>query len=422
MDAALLDVETREPFAYRPDTAGPLRFTALCLVYLYVLQYPMSKLLPINLDEASYDYADWLVAYGFVFVSAAIFMSTMYYAMTGPPVILRFQFLRQKSNPLKFAAVVGIFALFFAWSYAMLKLHIGMTFYVDFDPLPFRLTGLLFYGRLLVQPVILAYIADSYSHSRLRWLLLGMLAALGAWAALTSGSRFIGIMFAVPMMFLFHGRRRYLVFAAATLVLLTISTLTRNLYLPYEIGGDYIDIYANTENRDAAVQRMHMDTISYLIARPMGMGEVLMTLGYGDISHNLQDSLRTFVSFFFPQFPAGNTATVKNVYGLPDDAFGGYGLDLFSNLWVGLGGAPLLYGFGLGLIAWLLGKTYRFLAIALTRFNFDTGRELIFMLLFVLVVESRGFLFPYLLVVSWLLARESTARLVLSMFVGPRRA
>ena len=72
----------------------------------------------------------------------------------------------------------------------MVNLKIGMTIYSDFESLPFKLTGLLFYGRLFIQPMILAYIAHGYSSSKWKSLIFVLLLALGAWATLTSGSRF----------------------------------------------------------------------------------------------------------------------------------------------------------------------------------------------------------------------------------------
>jgi hypothetical protein len=110
---------------------------------------------------------------------------------------------------------------------------------------------------------------------------------------------------------------------------------------------------------------------------------------------------------------------VKAIYGLPDDAFGGYGLDLFSNFWVRLGGSPVLYGLGVALIGWMLGKTYRLFVIGMTRFGFKTGITLIYILLFILVAEARIFMFPWLLVAGWAFARPSTSRLVLEMLGKP---
>lgn len=429
--AATLDgIEWLKPFTYEPDKKSPFRFTWLSLFFIYVLQYPLTQLLPADAVTSyglakTYGYSEWLVAYGFVIASTLIFVSALYGGMSGQPVTIHpplRSLWKVKKRPVGFPLVVLAFGVFFVWSYLMLKLHIGMTIHGDFDPLPFKMAGFLFYGRLLIQPLVLAYIADSYSASQRKWIVLAMLAALGGWAALTSGSRFVGIVFAAPVLLLFQGKGRYVAFAVGTLVFMAIANATRSLYLPYELGDKYIAIYANDETQAATTEDVPLTTLTYLITRPMGMHEVLQTLDYGNIASNIQDSAKTFFAFFLPYVAPGNTATIKDIYGLPEDAFGGYGLDLFSNFWVGLGGSPVLYGLGVALMGWMLGRTYRCFAIGITRFGFYTGTTLIFVLLFILVFEGRGLLSPWILLAGWLFSRESTSRLAFSLFRNPYTA
>jgi hypothetical protein len=321
-----------------------------------------------------------------------------------------------KTPKIGLFAVLLVFALFFVWSYVMVKLKIGMTIYADFEPLPFKLTGLLFYGRLFIQPMILAYIAYSYSSSKWKNLIFVLLLALGAWAALTSGSRFVGIMFAIPLFLLLKGKSRYIFFGIAVMAYITIATLSRSFYLPFQIGVDFIiQIYANVEHQTSALENLYLLPISYLISRPMGIGEVLMTMNFGDITPGIFDSLQNLFAYFLPFIPQGMGVSVKNIYGLDDDAFGGFGLDLFSNYWVFFGGSLIPYVFGLAFSAWLLGRTYRLFVIGLHRFEFKEGAMLVFILLFILFFEGRAFLFPWLLIAAWIFSRKNTPRRIFSI-------
>ena len=141
----------------------------------------------------------------------------------------------------------------------------------------------------------------------------------------------------------------------------------------------------------------------------------LARVNFGPITPSLLDSFLSFISYFLPFVPQGNSVSIKNIYGLDDAAFGGFGLDMFSNYWVFFGGNLLLYGLGLVLIGWMLGKTHRLFTIALARFGLNEGSMLIFILLFILVFEGRGFLFPSLLLTAWLCSRNTAPRLVFSM-------
>lgn len=404
---------------YGPDTKYPLRFAWISLFFIYVLQYPLSRLI-INAssESAQYDYVEWMIAYSFVIVSSAIIMASLYVGMAGSPVRIDqpVQFRWTLRRRIRLSTVMLSFALFFLWSYLMLHLKIGMTIYADFDPLPFKLVGLLVYGRLCFQPLILAYIARSYASSGFKWFVFPMLVALGVWVSLTSGSRFAGIMFALPMLFLYKGKSKYVAFSTALFLNITVASLTRHFYLPFQIGGEYIEIYANEAYQATITESIILLPIYYIIGRPMGMAEVLMTLNFGEITPSFLDSLLSLFSYFVPFVPRGDSVSIKNIYGHDDDSFGGLGLDMFSNYWVFFGGSLALYLLGLVLIGWMLGKTYRLLAIALMQLGFKEGSMLIFVLLFILIFEGRGFLFTFLLIAAYILSRRGTFRILRSMF------
>jgi hypothetical protein len=404
----------QNPFIFRLDKKYPMRFAWASLIFIYVLQYPLNQLLPGVIPMPQYDWSVWLVAFVFILLSAAVFMSTLYVGMSGKPakINLSVQLRGKLSKRMGFPMVITVFALFGLWSYLMVNLKIGMTIYADIDPLPFRLVGILFYGRLFVQPMVLAYIANGYSNSKLKLFIFLLLAALSAWVSLTSGSRFVAIMFAMPMLLLFKGKSRYLAFAFTLLSSITIASLSRHFYLPFIIGGDYIQLYANAEYQASSTKNIFLLPFAYIISRPMGIAEVLMTFNFGDITPGFADSLQSFLAYFLPYISPSNSESIKNIYGLSDNVFGGYGLDMFSNFWVKFGGEPFLYFLGIALIGWLLGKTYRKFAIGMARFGFKGFTFLIFVLLFILIFEGRGNLFPGLLLMGWLFSRKNTSRIL----------
>lgn len=388
-----------------------------------MLQYPLSQLFPALVSESQYEWSDWLVAYSFVLISITIFISAIVIGMNGRLVKI-FPAIEARLAPtkrLELPFALFVFGLFGLWSYLMVNLKIGMTIYTDFAPLPFRLTGFLFYGRLFVQPLFLAYIALGYRNSRMKWIIYFLLITLGAWVAMSSGSRFASILFALPIVMLFKGNARYIAFGIPLLAYIIIASLSRSFYLPMVIGDvDIIRIYANELMQESAVENILLQPFEYIVTRPMGISEVLMTLKFGQITPSFMDSLQVFISYFVPFVPSGISVSVKNIYGYEDDFTGGLGLDLFSNYWVMFGGNPLLYIIGLSLIGWILGKTYRLFAIGMRRFEFNDFYMLLFILLFLLIIEGRGYLFPTLLALGWLFSKKITPRIVfgiLGLFV-----
>jgi hypothetical protein len=413
-----LTVNTQNPFIFQLDKKFPMRFAWASLVFIYVLQYPLNQLIPKGVPIPQYDWSTWLVAYCFVLISVPIFMLTLYVGLSGRPVqIFPTVRLRWKSKKrMGLPMLIMVFILFGLWSYLMVNLKIGMTIYTSFDPLPYRIIGILFYGRLFVQPLILAYIMIGYANSRLKWFLFLLLAALGAWVSLTSGSRFASIMFALPMLILFKGKSKYITFGITLFTYFIIASLSRSFYLPFIIGDtELIQVYANKEYLKLITENILLNPLYYIIVRSMGIREVLMTFNFGNISPSFADAMQTFIAYFLPYIILGNRASVKNIYGLPDDVFGSFGLDMFSNFWVVFGGSFLLYLPGLALIGWILGRTHRQFVIGMERFGLKGFPNLVFILLFLLIFEGRAFLFPYLFMMSWLINRKSISRILLTM-------
>jgi hypothetical protein len=398
---------------FRPNIRQPLVFVGVSLVFLYVFQYPLWKSLasPVTVR---YSLEEWIGGYVFLSASALIFVVAMLAGMAGGPVLVGppsrgAAALRQwRPQPPRLTKALLIFVVLFAWSYVMMKLKIGMTIYADFEPLPFRMVGVLFYGRLFLHPMVIAYLATAYSSSRWRPLILILMLALGAWASLTSGSHFIGIMFALPLLLLYPGVRGLVVFGAAVSGNIMIATVTRHFFLPFVIGGDYPLFYADKIYQDAILQGLLILPVVYLVGRTMGISEVLLTLRYGNVAPSFGDSLQSLLAYYLPIFDSGVGASTKNIYGFSDDAFGGFGLGLFPNYWVALGGSWITYGLGLALAGWMLGKCYRVFAIALKRAGFQEGIFVVFVFLFLLVFDARAFLLPGFLVAGYFLSQRRT--------------
>lgn len=402
---------------FQPDKKSPLRLLLIGLVFIYLFQYPLMLAMEMPVDTAHYDWVEWMLAYGFVFLSTTILATTLYIGMSGKPVVIcSTDGSMLKAKQKKLFPVLLVLALFFFLSYVMLQLRVGMTIYIRPEPLPFKLTGLLFYSRLFIQPMILAYIAYSYSSSKWKNLILVLMLALGAWVALTSGSRFASIVFAFPLIVISRSKSKYLLFGIASTTFISIATLSRSFYLPFVIGEiDMIQLYASAEQQAANLEGLYLLPFQYILMRSMGIVEVLMTMNYGEITPSIRDSLQNLFAYFLPFIPPGIGTSVRSIYGVDDNAVGGYGLDLFSNYWVICGGDFVTYVLGLTFSALLMGQTYRLFSIGMCRLGFNEGSMLFFILLLLLLFEGRSFLFPWMLIGAWLLSIKSAPARILSI-------
>lgn len=408
-------VSSQSQLFFKLERKAPILITFMALFFIYVLQYPI-KLLFVNTEQiVQYELIEWFSAYVFVVASAAVFVISLYLGMSGRSIRISPRTMRNKGSARRigFISVIVIFSVFALWSYFMLKLNIGITIWSNFESLPFRLAGILFYGRLFVQPIVLSYIALNYVDSRLKWVVYLLIVTLGAWVSLSSGSRFAGILFAAPLFFLFRGKARYIATLPPVLAFIVITTVSRSFYLPMVIGDpELIAIYANEAHQASTIENLWLLPLAYIVVRVMGISEVMLTFNYGRITPGFFDSLQVFLSKFMPFISPGSTVSVKNIYGFDDDAFGGLGLDIFSNFWVMSGGEAILYGIGLGLVGWALGKCYRLVALGLARFGIIGMDVLAFVLLFILIFEGRVHLMPLILFVAWVFSRKSTSNTV----------
>jgi hypothetical protein len=223
---------------------------------------------------------------------------------------------------------------------------------------------------------------------------------LGLLVAITSGSRFAATMFAMPILLLFRGKFRFIIFGVTIFTYLICATLSRHFFLPYQLGGDYIEIYANELYQANITKDLFLLPFNYVVFRVMGISEVMMTLSF-QRSSSLFEGVYAFISYFIPLLENNNTVSAKNIFGVSDDEFGGFGLDAFSNYWLYFGRNLVTYTFGLSFVCWMLGKIYVFSSIILQKIKFEEGELIVFVLLFILFMEGRASMFPILLIITW---------------------
>lgn len=383
----------------------PLRLMLFFLTFIYIFQYPISLLITGEPESRFHITISLLIkSYFFVFFSIIIlvcffFLGTLNSKKKVSSINLK---INKEIIQINHKTTFFILLFFYLWTFLMLKLKIGMTFYTDFDSLPFRLIGILFYGRLIIQPIILSFISFNYSKSKSRNLFYFFIFFLGLSVAITSGSRFASIMFAMPLLLLFRGNSKFILFGITIFIYIISATLSRHFFLPFQIGGNYIEIYANEIYQDNISKDLILLPFQYVIFRIMGISEVMMTLSY-QYPSSLINGIHTLISYFIPLVNNDISVSAKAIYGFSDDEFGGFGLDTFSNYWLYFGRNLFTYILGLSFISWMLGRVYVFASIFLQKIRFQEGELVIFTLLFILFMDGRASMFPIFLIFTWFL-------------------
>jgi hypothetical protein len=180
--------------------------------------------------------------------------------------------------------------------------------------------------------------------------------------------------------------------------------------LPYQIGGNYIEIYANEIYQDNISKDLILLPFQYVIFRIMGISELMMTLSY-QYPSSLMNGLYSLISYFTPLLKNGVLVSAKTILGFNDDEFGGFGLDTFSNYWLYFGRNLISYILGLSFISWMFGRIYVFSSIFLQKIRFKEGELVIFVLLLILFMDGRASMFPILLLISWFLYKIKLPRI-----------
>jgi hypothetical protein len=381
----------------------PVIITILIVFGIYFLHYWLSLLFEINIQDIYYTKYDWLVAYLFVFFSTIILGISIYIGIKGNPVYIPPKTIKQTNKKIKinFPLVILIFIFFFLWSLLMFYLNIGMTIYINFDPLPFKLVGILFYGRLFVQPFILSYLAQQNYKKYQIYIITIFLLILGSLASATSGSRFISFMFAFPFLILFKSKSKYLFFILILGVYITISTLSREFILPEKIEDiDISSTYGTDISKDETSQNISMIFFTYLITRVAGIQDVLTLFSFNNITGNILQSFQNLFAYFIPLIPDNPTLEFRNILGVDDGAIGGYSMGLFPNYWVTFGANIITYIFGLFFCGYLMGVVYRNYLILFHKISFNNAAFILFIFLFLLLFEIKANMFIYLYVLE----------------------
>jgi len=299
----------------------------------------------------------------------------------------------------------------------MLFFRTGITIYQEPYPLPLRLNGLLYYGRIFIQPLILSLIANLYRESRYKYLISFLFLLLGIWVSITSGSRFLSVVFSLPIYFILEGKKKYFFCLIYFLIFIFIASLTRNFVLPYFIGGELLQIYANNALQSNILSNFWLLPITTIVGRSMGISELLLTLDFGNITSSFFEAFTKLLSAFFPYFFEQIGSSIRSVMGLKEyGGSGGVALDLFSNIWIKFGGRFITYIIGLNLTGLFLGKIYENFYILLYKFKFQTLIPIFSIMLFLVIFEGRIFLLPFILLISYLVRTKLFIKMIKNSF------
>jgi NADH:ubiquinone oxidoreductase subunit 6 (subunit J) len=112
-----------------------------------------------------YDFYQWLTAYIFIIYSGIVFLLSLYIGLS-KNIKYKKKEIRKK-NSLKPILAYSVIIFFIGWSILMLYLKIGITISPTSYILPFKIIGILVYGRLIIQPVILLYIVRNVNYNNI---------------------------------------------------------------------------------------------------------------------------------------------------------------------------------------------------------------------------------------------------------------
>jgi hypothetical protein len=254
---------------------------------------------------------------------------------------------------------------------------------------------------MFIQPIALSYFFLRYKNTKFSYVLLIMYLAIASYASLTSGSRLIGILFSLPMLFFCSGKKKYFLFFVTLYMMITIGTLSRTFYLPNELGSEeVIQIYSNEQYQYDVLQEIEIWPLIYLISRMGGMGQLLLMNKNFSNELDFLGMIQTSLAYFLP-FMERNAISIKEIYGFSEDTFGGFALDMFSNYYLAFGGSYILYFIGILFIGFMMGKIHRYSSIVAYRMGFECS-DLIFLFLWILFFDRRGEIFPLVLFLFYL--------------------
>jgi len=371
------------------------------LFFIYVIQGVVVYINEMQRTGIQYNNHEWIdlfSAYSFAVLSSVIFVLFISIGMKGwiDGSILDSHRKNYKSGFFFITLVIAFFAI---WSLIMFKYKIGITiFKPESAPLPFKLGGLLYYGRYFIQPLILSYLMITFSHAKsgLKLAVSLMLILLSVWVSLTSGSRLMAVLFSFPIYFLFKGRLKYVVLIISVINIF-VASASRYFFLPSYLGLYYEKRYANIEIQTSFINGINTYIMDYIVLRLMGINELIATLNYGAITESFSDALSKFISYFIPFYNLDyESVTIGQIYGMGIDRKG-VALDVFGNYWHHFGGSMLLYVVGISIIGWMFGRILRIFNSILIRRQLQEILLLIFLTLFIVFIQGRAHFFIFIL-------------------------
>lgn len=380
------------------DKKFPIIFSIASLLFLYLFQWPLNFILAQLLDRdlpyyfrKAYSFEEWFVGYSFIVLSSFVVVVSVYVGLsignsnkkTIDTTVPTEGHRLSMWIPWILWSVSGL------WSWVMLQLKVGMTIYNAYDPMPFKIIGILFYGRLLLQPLLLAFVSYRFRENRKKWVLFLLFFLLSIWVTLSSGSRFIGIVFSFWVLFLIRGRMSYLCWAILIYVNINCAGLSRVFFLPHIIGGIHTEIYANDEMQEGVMDDVWWEPVLYVVGRTMGVIELLQTI---DSELLVPVTLKDFFTrtMIDGALHRGNLdAVARNIHGKESDITGGWGLDVFSSFWVTNEANMAVYLFAISITGILMGHCFRIWSLILFKIQMEQLNRFIFPILFMIFIEYR---------------------------------
>lgn len=319
-----------------------------------------------------------VVQLGLVDWSPQIVLTVLFVLFIGPIVIGSGVFLAlwawrrpgtsQSNSGFAIAPWIGILGvlLVILISIVMFWLRVGITIAPTLEPLPFRMTGLLFYTRLLIAPVILAMIACK-AQGGYRWIIGFLLVMNVLVVAVTSGSRLLVVLHALALLWMSSRLWiRLSLFAGSLLVGLNIASRGRDLWLAEiansqglvnanisaskdllasdgVVGSSVISLYGSTEAVSTALNwsTFVSSLFEYIQYRALGLPELIMSASAPRMCSGARawDGLLALL-------PLGSSElepcySIREVLRLPETSPGGFSVDFLGTLWLSGGSHTL---------------------------------------------------------------------------------
>lgn len=302
------------------------------------------------------------------------------------PQVFRSMSTQSRSASLLLALFVVVVAI--PLSLFMLSKGIGIVGVENRTRLPFRLSGILYYTRYFLVPLVLFYL---YARSTRPMFLTPVVLTYAAVAGLTSVSRSLLILSAISLPAYAFLDRKYLrltISVATILMLYAIVTAARVFVYTFE-APDFSALLT-------ASQMPMLETIGGITSRLGGAQDTVLAF-----QHGFSNPIAGVVNFFMGRPLMENYALELYGFNLPEGMAFGIGLTLFPSLVMIVGQSQLvllLVGAAIGFVLVLFEKLVRaYLTAGPTPFVL-TAYPLAFLLVFSLFGANFKALYFFLVV------------------------